>query len=75
MILRLLALLLVVVFLLWLLKRLFSGDEEPDQISQQPKGENMLQCHYCGIHAPESTVVKRNGQCYCSEEHADLDQQ
>lgn len=74
MIIRLIALLLVVIVVMWLLKRLFAGDKQPDQISQQPQGENMVQCQYCGIHVPESAAVKRGGKTYCCEEHADLDQ-
>ncbi len=74
MIIRLIALLLIVIVVMWLLKRLFSGDDEPDQITQQTKGEDMLQCQYCGIHFPESSGVQRAGTNYCCEEHADLDQ-
>lgn len=74
MIFRLIALLLVVIVVMWLLKRLFSGDKEPEQLARQTRGEDMVQCQYCGIHTPESSVVKRQGHNYCSEEHADLDQ-
>ena len=62
--LRLIILLAIVALLMWLLKRLFS--EAPE--AQQPKSaENMRQCKYCGVHVPESSIVKINDQSYCSE--------
>ena len=70
---RLLILLVIVAILMWLLKRLFSGDPEPEQIeSAQP--ENMRQCKYCGIHVPESSILLEKDEPYCCQEHADLDQ-
>jgi len=70
---RLIILLAVVAVLLWLLKRLFSGDPEPEQL-ESAKPENMRQCKYCGVHVPESSVVSVNNEPYCCQEHADLDQ-
>jgi uncharacterized protein len=70
---RLLILLVIVAILMWLLKRLFSGDPEPEQI-ESAKSENMRQCKYCGIHVPESTILLVRDQPYCCQEHADLDQ-
>jgi hypothetical protein len=71
---RLILLLIVVVTLLWLLKRLFSGDPEPEQLDAA-KAENMRQCKYCGVHVPESAILVRKDAPYCCQEHADLDQQ
>ncbi len=69
---RLLILLVIVALLMWLLKRLFSGDPEPGEIeSAQP--ENMRQCKYCGIHVPESSILLVKDEPYCCQEHADLD--
>ena len=70
---RLIILLAIVAILLWLLKRLFSGDPEPERLAK--KSENMHQCKYCGVHVPESSMVTHNRQPYCCQEHADLDQQ
>jgi uncharacterized protein len=70
---RLIILIAVVAAFLWLLKRLFSADPEPEQIA--PPSENMRQCKYCGTHVPESSVVSFNDKPYCSQEHVDLDQQ
>ena len=69
--LRLIILLAIVALLMWLLKRLFSNSPEP----QRPKSaENMRQCKYCGVHVPESSILRINDQSYCCQEHADLDQ-
>ena len=73
-ILRLIILLVIVAMLLWLLKRLFSPDPDPEQL-QSTKPENMLQCKYCGVHVPESSIVTLKQEPYCCQEHADLDQQ
>ncbi len=70
---RLLILLVIVAILMWLLKRLFSGDPEPEQI-ESAQAENMRQCKYCGIHVPESSIVLLKDEPYCCQEHADLDQ-
>ena len=71
---RLLILLIVVAILLWLLKRLFSSDDEAEKL-ESAKAENMRQCKYCGVHVPESSIVVVREQPYCSQQHADLDQQ
>lgn len=70
---RLLILLLVVAALLWLLKRLFSGSDQPEELADS-QSENMLQCKYCGVHVPESSIITVDDKPYCSREHADLDQ-
>lgn len=37
-----------------------------------PEGEAMIPCARCGTHLPRSDAVERDGQLYCSEEHARL---
>lgn len=71
---RLIILLIIVATLLWLLKRLFSGSDEPEQV-ESTTPENMRQCKYCGVHVPESAILVVNDQPYCCQEHVDLDQQ
>jgi flagellar biogenesis protein FliO len=70
---RLLILLIVVAILLWLLKRLFSGDGAAEE-RESSEAENMRQCKYCGVHVPESSIIIVKEQPYCSQQHADLDQ-
>ena len=72
-IMRLIILLIVVATLLWLLKRLFSGDPEPEQL-ESGEAENIRQCKYCGVHVPESAILMVKGEPYCCQEHVDLDQ-
>ena len=70
---RLIILLAIVAVLMWLLKRLFSTDPDPQQ-PDSTRSENMRQCKYCGVHVPESLAISVNDQSYCCQEHADLDQ-
>ena len=71
---RLIILLVIVAALFWLVKRLFSPDPEPEKLDAV-KSENMQQCKYCGVHVPETSVVTVDDRSYCSQEHAELDQQ
>lgn len=71
---RLIILLVIVAALLWLLKRLFSSDPEPEKL-ESTEAEDMRQCKYCGVHVPQSSIVSVNRQDYCSQDHANLDQQ
>ena len=73
-IMRLIILLAIVAVLLWLLKRLFGADPEPEKL-ESAASENMLQCKFCGIHVPESSIVTVENDPYCCQEHADLDRQ
>ena len=34
--------------------------------------EPMLPCRHCGVHVPASRCIWRDGEPYCSAEHADL---
>lgn len=70
---RLIILFAVIAALFWLVKRLFSADPDPEKLP--PSSENMRQCKYCGTHVPESSLILVNKTPYCSQEHADLDQQ
>ena len=70
---RLIILLAIVALLMWLLKRLFGGDKEPEKL-ESTRSEDMRQCKYCGVHVPESSVISANNESYCCQEHADLDQ-
>ena len=76
MIIRIFLLLVVVCAVLWLLKRLFSVDPDPEQIESGPskKTEDMRQCKFCGTHVPESMAIISNEQPYCCQDHADRDQ-
>lgn len=70
---RLIILIAVVACLFWLIRRLFVKPSPPPD-SEAEQSENMIQCKYCGTHAPESSITRVNEQPYCCKEHADLDQ-
>jgi len=71
---RVILLLVIVLALLWLLKRLFGGDEvDKIESTTARQSEDMLQCKYCGTHVPESLIVKVDEQTYCCQDHADRD--
>jgi hypothetical protein len=74
---RLILLFAIVAITLWLLKRLFADDPAPRGIEHhtKTKSENIRQCKFCGVHAPETSIVLVNDNPYCSQDHADRDQQ
>ena len=77
MIIRLILLFIIVAILMWLLRRLFSGSPDPQEIEhdRDSSSEDMRQCKFCGIHVPESSIVSYNDNPYCCQDHADRDQQ
>lgn len=64
----------VVVGLMLIKKSQQSGQVAPPKSSRKPPQvpEAMLPCAHCGVHAPASRCVWRDGKPYCSEEHARL---
>ena len=77
MIIRLILLFFIVAILMWLLKRLFGGTPNPQEIEHRvdSNSEDMRQCKFCGIHVPESSVISCDDNPYCCQDHADRDQQ
>jgi len=61
--------LVVSVLLIWWALRLLRRPPLPGRKSE-PRVENMVACHRCGLHIPEKEAVSRNGRFYCSEAHA-----
>lgn len=63
---------IIIVFIGWLLFRLFRHWQ--NRISSKPteageKIDTMVKCAYCGVHVPQKTAIKYNDQFFCSEEH------
>ena len=77
MIIRLILLFIIVAILMWLLKRLFAGVSDPQEIEHldDSNSEDMQQCKFCGIHVPESMAILSDDNPYCCQDHADRDQQ
>jgi len=65
---RLVVILLIVVALVWLLRRAFGS---------RPEGEpgaapELIRCARCGTHVPRSEARVAQGRLYCSDDHARL---
>ena len=41
--------------------------------SPKTRAENMVQCHYCGLHILEEEAIRGSNEYYCSKEHLDAD--
>lgn len=65
---RLIVIALAVWLLLKLVKRLFSGDSQPEQ-KKREKIASMVKCAWCELHVPEGEAIKGNKGYYCSEAH------
>jgi hypothetical protein len=58
---------------IWLILRLirhYHQSIEPPKRAQHTN-ETMVQCAFCGIHAPRSECIAANGKYYCCEDHRD----
>ena len=68
---RVLVLVLVVVAVVWLVKRaLRSG--EPDVAQRPPVQGELVPCARCGVNLPRGEAREAGGALYCSDEHARL---
>ena len=67
---RLLVLIFLVVFAVWLIRRAL---RRPDQKNQPlVKEGELVACAHCGVLLPRSEARTLEGVLYCSEEHARL---
>lgn len=64
------AFLLIAVLLIWWILRTLRGKKVPPS---KPKIKNILSCARCGLHIPEDEAIRKDGQIYCSKEHAQQD--
>ena len=67
---RLILIALVVLFLVWLVKRaLASGAPgKADAPAASAQGD-LVSCAHCGVNLPKSEARSAGGRYYCSEEH------
>ena len=70
---RLLFLALVVVAIVWLLKRAFRDEAAPSE-AQGARGpaRELIACARCGLNLPREEARESAGALFCSEEHARL---
>jgi len=64
---RLLFLGLIVVVVVWLLRRALAGPRQR-QDAEAPQGE-LVSCAHCGVNLPRAEARSAGGRNYCSEEH------
>ncbi len=62
--------LLIAIFLIWWILRSLRSERAT---ASKPEIKNMLSCKYCGLHIPEDEAIRKNGNNYCSKEHAQKD--
>lgn len=63
-------LLLVVLVVIWALKRGRAGEPaEPKKNTPSTAPSNMVTCAHCGIHLPQEEAVTGEKGVYCSTEH------
>ena len=68
---RLLVLIVIVVAVVWLLKRALAGPRPT--VTQKPAVEgDLVSCARCGVHLPRAEARGAGERLYCSEEHARL---
>lgn len=69
----------LVVFALWLIIRYIKRALNPKSRPQHPSPDTaelenaMLPCKHCGVYLPQSEVIRRGDNVYCSREHAEAD--
>lgn len=63
-------LLLVVLVVIWALKRgRTANSSKSDRTTEVPKPSEMVTCAHCGIHLPHEEAVTGQKGIYCSTEH------
>jgi uncharacterized protein len=68
---RLIVLGLIVVLVVWLLRRALAGPrsaDAPPQAPGAPQGD-LVSCAHCGVNLPRGEARSAGGRSYCSEEH------
>jgi uncharacterized protein len=68
---RLIVLGLIVVLVVWLLRRALVGPRGADAPPQAPGApqSDLVSCAHCGVNLPRSEARSAGGRSYCSEEH------
>jgi len=65
---RLILIGIIVVLLVWLLRRALAAPPKAPQQTGEPKGE-LVSCAHCQVNLPKSEARSAGGRHYCSEEH------
>ncbi len=65
---RLILIVLVVLLVLWLLRRALAAGKRRDAPSEGGAPE-LVSCAHCGVNLPKGEARSAGGRHYCSEEH------
>ena len=65
---RLILIGIVVLLLVWLLRRALAAPRKPPAQAGEQKGE-LVSCAHCQVNLPRSEARSAGGRHYCSEEH------
>lgn len=69
---RVLVLILIVVLVVWLLRRALKPAAPKPPAAKTPLEGDLVACARCGLNLPRSEAREANGAVYCSDEHARL---
>jgi uncharacterized protein len=69
---RFLILILLVVAVMWLVKRAVRRTESPDVAQKPPVQGELVPCARCGVNLPRAEAREAAGSLFCSDEHARL---
>jgi uncharacterized protein len=69
---RLIVLILLVVFAVWLIRRALRGSAAGKAQAKPPLPGDLVACARCGVHLPRAEAHLAAGLPYCGEEHARL---
>jgi uncharacterized protein len=78
---RLIVLVLIVVLVLWLLRRAAgpresrrdtSAGRSRSEASRDASGGQLVRCAHCGMYLPDAEAKRAAGLAYCTEDHARL---
>ena len=69
---RLIVLILLVVFAVWLIRRALRAGTTQKTQHKPPVQGDLVACARCGVHLPRAEARLAGGLPYCGEEHARL---
>ena len=66
---RLILIVLIVLLVLWLLRRALAAGRKPEAQQGPAAGADLVSCAQCGVNLPRAEARSAGGRHYCSEEH------
>jgi uncharacterized protein len=69
---RLLVLILIVVFVVWFVRRALARAEQQAAAPAERTSDELVRCVQCGVLLPRAEARMSAGAIYCSEEHVRL---